>query len=357
MERPDQPQRPGFSLLVTVLSVVVGGWVVIGSVQVPAASPPATIPVEPLEAAAPDRFAPWPPMVVTWEVTGHVEREPNRSVFNTSIGYNPCGMVTGPTCYLRFAWEDYVHWSLTTSSDRRFDATDPIELTIGEIHYGVVDGVVQGVKEAGRIPPLDICHDLLRARRAGEGVEVSRTEPGDLPHPVWALLELSGPGRSAACYGPSGFPVGLDELGHTWRWVEMELRRPSDAEIGRPLVEARMGPSSGCLPIAARDWLVGLASGIPGAAAGEAGMTVWLDHPSADGPVRLWATSGDSQPDLRRREVAPGVIVEEATEPLAVSLPAGPVRLWAAYPEDVGHAPVATEEAARELGLVLLDLV
>ncbi|MDP8957642.1 MAG: hypothetical protein M3N51_00220 [Actinomycetota bacterium] len=355
-----QGDRPGRRIALGLLLVtLLGAAAVFGSVEAPSAiqEPPTTLPPAP---ALPDRFDSWPPLLLTWKVVDQDQGE-QEAVFDSSISWNPCRATGSAVCYVRFAWDEYRRWSLSASADSGFHDSNPKELTLGELHYGVLDGMVVWVREAGRVPPLDRCDDLLLAYRRGESVEVHAEGPG--------VVVLSKDEEFARCQGPAGIPLGFSQGAASWEMLALELRPPSDREVGRHLVEGRVNgtfpscESQGPVGLSVRAWLQDLAAASLGEPLGPTFDGLLLRHPLVPGerPVVLSATPNDRTlllPDMRRRLLAQGVVADEALEPrVLVSVVSGGLRIWIRFTESPGVERILRERAAAQLGGVALDLV
>lgn len=290
------------------------------------------------EITPPSSFVPWPPFVLVWNVGDSGADVATLSPLSSRFGSRPCAAVGVSECLVQLAWDGFSRWSLTASPDAVFDADDPRQFTVGPTHYVIEGGVVIGVWSTDRLPPLHVCHRLLRAHWAGAGVAALQGD-GDpvlfASQPMVALEDAED--STAQCLGPWGIPVRYAAATQEWTPLSLELRSPTDAEIGADLVrgETQHAVPEACLPTdrAPQHWLE-LAAGGAGYPSTAAGPGVILDVPDVSGlrPVFAWVTaSGESTlPDgMRRRLLEPGLVAEELLLPAPViSVPAGELRVW-----------------------------
>jgi hypothetical protein len=316
---------------ILVLLVLMGAaGAIFTSVEVPSAleSSETTEPLA-LESAVPNAFEPWPPFVLSWEVSG--SSPPRQSSSFWALAWDPCRIIGAPTCHVRLAWGSWQRWALQASADPTFDDRDVLQLALGPSQYMVDDGIIQAIGDGGRTPPIDACDALLVAKHQGQEVRVVGSDQAGRP-----VLTFSGPdGASARCLGLSGIPVGFTAAGKSWRFTHFELRPPTDEELGIDLVEARVEdlPEPSCR----------------------------LSPSDSEASVVAWTTENEPEllpPGMRRRNLGEGLVAEEIIEPTPViSVSAGEVRLWVTSESDVLDSRLALENRAQQLGRVARDLL
>ncbi len=321
--------------------------------------PPSDLPIEVAPPSLPRSFEPWPPFVLTWQVDGAVARSGPAASLGSSLGLDPCRAVDASPCFVRLAWHDLRRWSLTASPDAVFDEADPRQLTARQLHYEVEAGVVAAVIDSDRLPPLHLCQVLLNSLWDGENV---RGDLVDGASGAEIYLRVPG-GASARCLKASGIPVNISRFGVDWEMTGLELRDPTDDEIGLGLVIGAGEVAQGAVcDSGAHGWLLSMAARA-GYGAEPVGSGVRFQVP--DGmrwrPVVSWLTS--DQPELvpagaRRRRLISGLVVEETLEPaLVVSVAVDDVRLWLAFDDPPDSRRPHLEHGSFVLGEVIRRLV
>lgn len=316
--------------LVVLLVVMGAAGAIFSSVEAPSAldSSQAAEPLV-LEPPLPDVFEPWPSFVLSWEVSGG--SPPQRSGSFWALAWDPCRIIGAPTCHVRLAWGSWQRWALQASADPIFDERDALQLALGPSQYMVDGGIIEAIGDGARTPPIDACDALLAAKHQGQAVRVRGSDQGGRP-----VLTFSGPdGASARCLGLSGIPIEFAESGKSWNFTHVELRPPTDEELGIDLVEARVEklPEPACR----------------------------LSASGSEASVVAWTTENDPElllPGMRRRNLGEGLVAEEIIEPTPViSVGAGEVRLWVTGESDTLDSRLALENRALQLGRVARDLL
>ena len=298
---------------------------------------------EAVEIAAP--FSVWPSFVASWHVQRDQASGVTGSVASSQFGSDPCAVFPAESCHVRLAWGDFARWSLTASEDPVFDSLDPRQLTVGPLHYAIADGLVLGVIDHDRLPPLHVCHGLQRRHHEGANVRVTRAQE---PDPTFGdTLMLHGDTESARCTAEDGIPLAHSRPGHFWEHARVELRPPTDGEIGVDLVQVRSS-SLACQverPLSSvRAWfddLVAAARFEPDTSRPQLGLVA----PGVpDRVASAWTTQdGILTESVRKRLLAPGLISTEVLQPAVVSVPIGGLRLWLTFDTQV-ERPLTTLE-------------
>ena len=150
-----------------------------------------------------------------------------------------------------------------------------------------------------------------------------------------------------------------------WRPISLQLRTPTDQEIGADLVqaEARQRTGGSCstegIPFsasAAGEWLYEIAASGAGYEAAPAGSGIVLSVPDVSGHRSgfAWVTADDptALPEgMRRRQLAEGIVADELLRPTpVVSVPLGSLRLWLTFSEDAEQPPSDPERESFVLG-------
>jgi hypothetical protein len=313
--------------LLVLLLVMGAAGAIFTSLEAPSALEPSET-TEPLalDPPVPNAFEPWPSFVLSWEVSGGSPPQGSGSFW--ALAWDPCRIIGAPTCHVRLAWGSWQRWALQASADPIFDDRDVLQLALGPSQYMVDGGIIEAVGDGARTPPIDACDTLLAAKHQGQAVRVVGSDQAGRP-----VLTFSGPdGASARCLGLSGIPIEFAEAGKSWRSTHVELRPPTDEELGINLVEARVEnlPEPTC-PV--------------GTAQPE--LVAWATE---DEPGLLPA-------GMRRRNLGDGWVADEIIEPTPlVSVLTGGVRLWVAARGESPSSRIAQENLVQRLGEVARDL-
>ena len=293
----------------------------------------------PVSSIVPAHYAAWPSFVMTWRVEHVVDRPSVASVLSSKFGADPCGVLRSESCLVRLAWGAFDRWSLTASGDPEFDPEDPTQFTVGPLHYAVDGGVVLGVLDTDRLPRLHVCHRLAEDHHSGKDVTASLLQGGEAGS---IRVVLRSQSESAVCEGTWGIPTALDRPGQRWESLSLELRSPTDDEIGNALVQPRLDTLEPCQESISQEvepatqWLADLASGSAGyqTVATGAGVEFPVRRPAGPDQVIAWTAADEPStipPRVRSRALGGGLVATELLEPAVLSIPAGGLRVWLTF--------------------------